>query len=132
MKRHLIVPFAIALAITLQSAGRASTPAAGDPAAGEKQFARCTSCHSVTPSSRNKPGPNLHGIIGKKAGTADQRYAYSAALKSSGLTWSTEQIERFLSAPAKAVPGNKMTFAGIANPQTRANIAAYLAKSSGK
>lgn len=132
MKRHLIVPVAIALAVPLQSADRVSAQVVGDPAAGEAQFARCTSCHSVTASTRNKPGPNLQGIVGKKAGTADVRYAYSAALKASGLTWSTSQIERFLAAPSRAVPGNKMTFAGIDSAQTRANIAAYLAESSGK
>lgn len=74
----------------------------------------------------NSVGPKHCGVVGRKAASVAD-YDYSPAMKDSGITWTPENLDRFLAAPAKAVPGNFMPFAGIAKPQDRADVIAYLA-----
>lgn len=100
--------------------------AAGDPVAGKKQFAPCGACHTVEKGGPNKIGPNLHGIIGKKSGTNHPEYAYSAAMKNAGITWSEEELMKYLVKPQEYVKGTKMPFVGVPNPEIRANIVAYV------
>jgi len=86
-------------------------------------YQACTGCHSL---DDNDVGPKHRGVVGRKAGTVPG-YAYSAALKGSGLTWTPANLDRWLTNPQKLVPGAKMYFS-IANPKQRADIIAYLAQ----
>jgi cytochrome c len=99
---------------------------AGDPAAGELVFKRnCTICHAVGPGAANKTGPELNGIIGRKAGSAPG-YNYSDANKSSGITWDEATFTKYIANPKGVVPGTKMTFPGLKNEGDIGNLVAYL------
>ena len=101
-------------------AATSSVAASQSPAA----FAQCAVCHKVEPG-RTGIGPSLAGVAGRKAGTAPG-YAYSAALKSSGLTWDDATLDRYLEAPMKTVPGTKMVYPGLKDPAKRGEVIAYL------
>lgn len=96
----------------------------GDAAAGEQVFAVCTTCHSVE-EGVNKTGPSLHGIVGREAGTVAD-YNYTDANKNSGITWTPEELFVYLADPQAKIPGTKMVFPGIDDPQQRADLIAYL------
>jgi cytochrome c len=101
--------------------------AADDPVKGEQQFAPCTACHTVAAGGPNKTGPNLHGVFGKHAGTNQAKtFAYSPALKASGIVWTPESLNTWITDPAADVPHTKMDFVGIGRRDTRSNITAYL------
>ena len=77
----------------------------------------------------NNIGPSLHGIFSRKAGAlADFRY--SPAIKRSGISWTPETLDKFISDPQAVVPANRMPYAGMANASDRADLIAYLAKAS--
>ena len=99
---------------------------AGDAAKGKTVFQRCAICHRVEKDGGNGLGPNLFGIVGRKAGTAPG-FAYSAAMKGSGITWSADKIAAYVTHPSAVVPGNRMAFAGIGNPDQVSDVVAYLA-----
>nr|WP_316627167.1 cytochrome c family protein [uncultured Brevundimonas sp.] len=99
-----------------------------DLAAGEAAFARCQACHDAHQGGADKIGPNLWGVVG---GPVEHRagFAYSDAMtkhKAETSTWGYDQINSFITAPAKYVPGTKMSFAGIRDTQTRINLIAWL------
>lgn len=96
----------------------------GNPAAGEKVFMQCRSCHVVEPSV-NRVGPSLAGIVGHAAGVVEG-YNYSAANANSGITWTPEKLNQYLENPRRVMPGTKMAFAGLRNGQDRADVIAYL------
>jgi len=98
----------------------------GDAVQGKKQFAPCSACHTVEKGGANKIGPNLHGFLGKKAGSNRADYNYSNAMKTSTVVWTEEVLEQYLTKPAGFIPGNKMPFVGIPNHDTRVNIIAFL------
>ena len=98
--------------------------AAGNLESGQKLFKWCASCHQVGPSARNGFGPQLNGVIGRRAGTTD--YRYSPAMKSAGVIWTEANLAAFMRDPAKVVPGTKMRFWGIGNDQEIADILSYL------
>jgi len=86
----------------------------------------CRTCHSIREGD-NRLGPSLHGIVGDKAGTEPGYAAYSAAMRSSGIVWDEQTLDRFIENPEAVVPNNNMKpFAGITNPQVRRQIIAYL------
>lgn len=97
----------------------------GDPASGEKVFVQCKTCH-VTDPGQNRIGPSLHAVVGRKAGM-EPGFQYSAANKGSGITWTKEKLFQYLENPQRVVPGTKMAFAGIQDPQKRADVIEYLA-----
>jgi cytochrome c len=97
----------------------------GDPVMGKRQFAPCSACHNTAAGDPDKVGPNLHGIFGRMAASKAD-FAYSDALKKSGIVWDAKTIDTWITKPAAMVPGTKMAFLGIANDETRANIIAYL------
>lgn len=101
--------------------------AAGDAAQGAKLYAQCRACHTVNRGGANTLGPNLAGIVGAKAGLK-KGYKYSPALMKSNIVWTPQKLDDWLKRPSAMVPGNKMAFAGISNPQARASIIAYLAQ----
>ena len=98
---------------------------AADTAAGQAVFNRCKICHTVEAGGRNVVGPNLHGVFGRKAGTLEG-YAYSEAMKQSGITWDDDSMTKYLKIPRDVVPGGKMAFPGIKDEAELANLLAYL------
>lgn len=98
--------------------------AAGDAAAGERDFrATCGACHSTDPGV-NKIGPSLHGIVGMKSG-AVPGYDFSPALKAANITWDATTLDKFIQNPGADVHGTKMVIS-VPNAQTRQDIIAYL------
>lgn len=118
--------FPLALALAVLSGGPALAQGGGDPAAGEKVFNQCKACHTVE-AGKNRVGPSLHGVVGRKAGSVEG-FKYSDAMKNSGLTWTPENLDKYLASPKGDVPGNKMAFAGLKKPEDRANVIAYLSQ----
>jgi len=98
---------------------------AQDIAAGEKSFRKCLPCHSIGEGAKNKVGPALNGLEGRKSGTAEG-YNYSAANKNSGLTWDEATFKEYITDPRAKIPGTKMIFPGIKSEQERADLWAYL------
>ena len=115
---------ALVAAATLAGAGMAR--ADGDAARGEKKFEECAACHKIE-RSEDSLGPSLHGVFGRKAGTlADFRY--SPAVKRSGIIWTAETLDTYLADPQKAIPANRMPYAGLPDAGDRADLIAYLRK----
>jgi cytochrome c len=111
-----------ALLITLFAAGVAR--ADGDTARGQAKFGDCAACHKLE-AGANNVGPSLHGIFTRKAGEiADFRY--SPAMKRSGITWTPETLDKFISDPQAMVAANRMPYAGMASANDRADLIAYL------
>ena len=102
-----------------ETAEVASGPAA--PAA----FAQCAACHVVKKDAPHGLGPNLWGVYGTKAGELAD-YNFSPAMKASGLVWDDAGLDAYLTSPRTAVPGTKMSYAGMADAAKRAEIIAYL------
>jgi cytochrome c len=101
---------------------------AQDAAAGEKDFVVCRACHQIGPNAKNAVGPVLNGVVGRKAGTyAD--YNYSDANKNSGITWTPDELEKYLANPQGVVPHTKMAFPGFrgtTGPQKIKDVIAFL------
>ena len=101
------------------------TASAQDLTAGEQSFRKCLPCHSVGADARNKIGPVLNGLDGRKSGTVEG-YSYSEANKSSGITWNKEVFLEYIKDPKAKIPGTKMVFAGIKNENEANNLWAFL------
>lgn len=117
----------LSLTLVLSLVGGSAAMAAGDPAKGQKIFKKCAACHSLQ-AGKVKIGPSLHGVIGRTAGTSEG-YKYSKAMKAhgkSGVVWSGETLDIYLTAPRKVVKGTKMSFPGLKNAEDRADIISYL------
>ncbi len=110
---------ASALVALAAQPGQAST-APARPAA----FAQCAGCHSTEPG-KNVFGPSLAGISKRRAGSLPG-YAYSPALKKSGITWNAQTLDRWLTSPSKTVPGTRMPFGGVQDPAARKALVGYL------
>jgi cytochrome c len=96
----------------------------GDPVSGEKVFVACKTCHSPE-AGKNMVGPSLHAIQGRASGSIPG-FSYSAANKGSGIVWNNEKLFQYLEAPQRVIPGTKMTYTGVKDPQKRADVIAYL------
>lgn len=115
--RHLILGAAFALLLPV------AAQAEGDAAAGEKVFTACKACHNF---EKNGVGPNLKGIVGEKAGEGRDGYAFSAALKGSGITWDEANLKEWLKDPKAKVPGTKMVYPGLKDEKKVDDVIAYL------
>lgn len=113
----------------LLAAVSGSALAEGDAAAGKKVYNKCKVCHSLA-EGENKIGPSLAAIVGRAAGTVAD-FAYSDAMKNSGLTWDEATLDQYLADPKGFLVGNKMAFAGLKKEADRENVIAYL-KSGGE
>src|SRR4051794_24095773 len=116
--------FALAALITLSTAVGAS---AQDVEAGERSFNKCLPCHSVGEDARNKVGPVLNGLEGRKSGTIEG-FSYSEANKAAAITWNHESFLDYIKDPRAKIPGTKMVFAGIKNEKEAQDLWAYLAQ----
>ena len=91
----------------------------------------CRTCHTLKEGD-NRLGPNLHNIIGRKAGSVPD-YGYSSAMKDADLTWDRATLDRFIANPDQVVPGNRMKpYGGLTSAEERAKIIAYLEVNSGR
>ena len=94
--------------------------------AGQASFAKCQSCHSINQGGANQMGPNLWGTVGEPIGQGKGGFAFSSALSGHGGTWTFENLDQWLKSPQSFASGTRMSFAGLSDPQERANVIAYL------
>ena len=129
MTRHT-VPLAALAALVL--AGAAPPAAAQDAAAGQRVFNQCRACHTVDRGGRNGVGPNLHGVVERKAG-AVEGFRYSAPMREKadgGLAWTEDNLRAYLRNPKEVVPGGSMAYPGLRNEQQLNDLVAYLKQQS--
>jgi cytochrome c len=119
--RVSVRPLVLAAALPFALAGSC---AAADVEAGKAKFKLCAICHTAE-AGKNKVGPSLFGIVGRKAGSLED-YNYSDAMKKFGKTWTPENLNTYLTDPRAVVPGTKMIFPGIKDKTERANLIASL------
>jgi cytochrome c len=112
--------FAMMALLIVLVASNASSAATPPPA-----FAICGACHATQVGAPARMGPNLHGVVDRKAGTAPG-FAYSPAMTGSDLTWSVKALDAFIANPQKVVPGAKMPYGGENDPARRAAIIQFL------
>jgi cytochrome c2 len=106
----------------------------GNPEEGAEVFKKCRACHDVGPDAKNKVGPVVNDIVGRKAGTVEG-FPYSEANKTAGgkgLVWTEEVLLKYLENPLVFMPGTKMAFAGLKDEQDRKDLIAYLKKNGKK
>jgi cytochrome c len=118
---RLLVTAPIAIALL------ASPALAQDVKKGERVFKRCAACHVVN-SDKNRVGPSLQGVVGRKAGAVES-FKYSKALMDKageGLVWTKENLDTYLTNPKKMIPRGKMAFAGLRKEDQRADVIAYI------
>ena len=120
MSRSVVIVLALAFAASTAPAR------AQDAAAGEKDFLVCRACHQIGPGAKNAVGPVLNGVVGRKAGSYPG-FAYSEANKKSDITWTEDELQKYLADPQKVVPGTKMIFPGFHGDTKKINdVIAYL------
>ena len=113
--------------IVIASAAASPAALAQDVAAGKTSFNKCMACHAVGEGARNKVGPVLNGLSGRKSGTVEG-YSYTEANKNSGITWDEASFKDYIKDPKAKIPGTKMVFAGIKNEQEAGDLWAFLAQ----
>ncbi|RTL71415.1 MAG: cytochrome c family protein [Hyphomicrobiales bacterium] len=110
--------------------GATFSAAAQDLENGAAQYRKCKTCHDLGDGAKNKTGPVLNGIIGRKVGSVEG-FNYSASLKglaADGLTWTDDKLDKYIADPKSVVPNGSMAFAGIKDKEDRADLIAYLKK----
>ena len=103
--------------------------AMGDAVSGEKVFKKCAACHSIVKNGKNKIGPALYNVVGRKVGDIGD-YKYSKALAAYGKEWTFEELNGFLLKPASYIKGTKMAYAGLRKEKDRASVIMYLNQNS--
>lgn len=116
-----------ALIIGAATAAAASSALAQDVAAGKSSFNKCLACHAIGEGAKNKVGPELNGLEGRKSGTV-AGYSYSESNKNSGLTWDEATFKEYIKDPKAKIPGTKMAFAGIKKETEVNDLWAFLAQ----
>jgi cytochrome c len=115
----------LCLAITTLLLGSQASHAAGDPKRGAGEYAQdCAVCHSAM-AGKNKTGPSLFAVVGRKAGSITD-FVYSEAMKQRAIEWTPENLNAFIKNPKQLVPGNRMPFGGMSEDKERDDIIAYL------
>jgi cytochrome c len=132
-EKYLMKKLTLSVLAVIASVAGASNALAQDAAAGETSFKKCLACHSIGDGARNKVGPVLNGLDGRKSGSAPD-FSYSDANKNSGITWNKDQFLEYIKDPKAKVPGTKMVFAGIKNEKEAEDLWAYISQfdASGK
>ena len=103
----------------------AALMALGDLSTGEKVFKKCAACHSIVKGGKNNIGPALYNVVGRQIGIIND-YKYSKALSEYGKEWTFEELNGYLTKPAKWIKGTKMAFAGLRKEKDRASVILYL------
>ena len=120
--------FSIAAATFIALTLAAGSAGAADAKKGKKVYNKCKACHALK-AGKNKVGPSLHGIMGRKAASVP-KFKYSKAMKNSDLTWDEATLRKYLKKPRAFVKGTRMAFAGIKKKKDMDNLIAYLKKAS--
>jgi cytochrome c len=107
----------------------AALMAMGDLTVGEKVFKKCAACHSIIKGGKNNIGPALYNVVGRQIGVVNN-YKYSKALSGYGKEWSFDELNGYLTKPAKWIKGTKMAFAGLRKEKDRASVILYLNQNS--
>tara|TARA_B100000780_G_scaffold244751_1_gene188485 strand:- start:271 stop:768 length:498 start_codon:yes stop_codon:yes gene_type:complete len=107
----------------------AALMAQGDAETGEVIFKKCAACHSINKGGRNKIGPALYNVVGRKVGSVDD-YKYSKTLASYAKDWTFEELNGFLKKPSAYLKGTKMSYAGLRKEKERASVIKYLNQKS--
>ena len=105
--------------------------ASGDAAAGANIFAKCTACHTIEQGGANGIGPNLWAVLGEGIAEGRGGFAFSSDLANHGGSWTYDNMDAWLKSPRAFAAGTKMSFAGLSNPQDRANVMLYLLENGG-
>src|SRR5215216_4683701 len=126
-QEHHMKTSTLSALVVVTSLTAASGALAQDAAAGKTSFNKCLACHAVGDGAKNKVGPVLNGLDGRKSGTVEG-YSYSDANKNSGITWSKEQFLDYIKDPKGKIPNTKMVFAGIKNEKEANDLWAFLAQ----
>ena len=122
MKTPILSALVVVTSLIAASGARAQ-----DADAGKTSFNKCMACHAVGDGAKNKVGPVLNGLDGRKSGTVEG-YSYSDANKNSGITWNKEQFLDYIKDPKAKIPNTKMAFAGIKNEKEANDLWAFLAQ----
>ncbi|MEH6544917.1 MAG: cytochrome c family protein [Sneathiella sp.] len=122
MSMTKIAALGLSLAIALSAS---AAFAEGDAAKGAKVFKKCKACHTIEKGGKNKIGPNLFGVVGRKSAQVEG-FKYSKAMKAADLTWDDSNLDQYLTKPKAFIKGNKMSFAGIKKENQRQDLIAYL------
>ena len=131
MKALIALPIAAASFCTVTLfASSSAVVAAPSQNLGEQVFAACRACHTLNKGGKSVMGPNLNGLFGRKAGSVPG-FAYSPALKASGIVWNAQTLDQFIAAPGKRVPGTRMVI-GVSDPARRAALIGYLKTETSK
>lgn len=123
----------LASMILFSAASAAAQDAGGDAAAGQRVFNQCRACHTVDAGGRAGVGPNLHGVIGRRAAAIDG-FRYSPSMRQraeGGLTWTEDNLRAYLRNPKEVVPAGTMSFPGLRNDQQLNDLIAYLRQQQG-
>jgi cytochrome c len=126
-KEHPMKKPTLSALVVIMSQVAASAALAQDVAAGKSSFNKCLACHAIGEGAKNKIGPELNGLNGRKSGTAPD-YSYSDANKNSGITWSEAEFKDYIKDPKAKIPGTKMIFAGIKNENEVNDLWAFIAQ----
>jgi cytochrome c len=126
-EEHHMKKLKLSALVVIASSTAASAALAQDVAAGKTSFNKCMACHSIGEGAKNKVGPELNGLDGRKSGTVPD-YSYSDANKNSGITWNEAQFKEYIKDPKAKIPGTKMTFIGIKNEQEVNDLWAYVSQ----
>lgn len=116
-------------AVVAQAQGDTATPSP-EGKRGRLLFIQCRACHELQAGQPDKVGPNLSGLIGRRAGSK-AGFAYSAPLSAAAFSWDRSTLDRWLEKPSAVVPGNSMAFAGVADPKDRVALINYLYAATG-
>jgi cytochrome c len=127
IQEHSMKQLTLSTLIVIASAAASSAALAQDVAAGKTSFNKCLACHAVGEGAKNKVGPVLNGLAGRKSGTVEG-YSYTEANKNSGITWDEASFKDYIKDPKAKIPGTKMVFAGIKNEQEASDLWAFLAQ----
>ena len=117
----------VAIAVLISVTGRAADIDHGQGLFNE----HCSACHTIIASVRDKSGPNLNGLFGRRAGSEDYSAGYSDEMAASGVTWEVATLQAFLNSPALMVRGTKMVFSGLPSFEERLDLACYLERVTG-
>ncbi|HEY6640934.1 cytochrome c family protein [Povalibacter sp.] len=119
------VLLSVAMLPVLFQVSQVRADSVGDAASGKRLFGQCMACHVVKADAPRMMGPNLYGVVGRKAAAVPD-FAYSAAMKNSAVVWNEQELGEYLKKPAAFMPGTSMVFFGVPQDQARADIIAYL------